>query len=225
MPFAGDQLQPREVVDLVNEQWPQNRVKATAVILAESQGFVGAYHLNFAPDGATLLSEDCGLMQINVNAKDIPSPREERLFTDAAYNVAEGRQLYDAPMTRDGKPDKRRFQPWVAYTSGWATFPEFWTWHQENGVPVGPWVPTGRYIQKAIAGVANWHQIIAETMTAAEALAFAEVMGGRFGVPVLPVLVTQKTTGFRLVTFTAPRRPAAPPADGVGPRPVPNSGF
>lgn len=223
MPYAGQQLQPRDCASLVNLHWPQNKTKALATLLAESQGYIEAYHLNFDTDGVTLLSEDCGIMQVNVRAADVGGARATQLLTDPVYNVGEARKLYDAPWIRDGVTDKRRFEPWVSYTSGWATFPEFWVWHQEAGVPVGPWVPTGRYIQKAIAGVANWHSLIEQDMTPEEALVFAQGRADVFGVKVKPTFAYKN--GLPIVTFIAPKRPTNPPADGIGPRPVENSGI
>jgi hypothetical protein len=222
--LAGDHLQPRDLTELVDAEWPQNRIKTVATILSESQGYVGAFNFNYDDQG-NVVSMDCGLMQVSVPQSQVGLPRTEQLLSDPVYNIAQGRLLYDQPMIRNGKQDKRRYQPWVGYRSGLATFPEFWVWHQVQGVPTGPWVPTGRYVQRAIAGVANWHQIIRKDKSKDEALAFAAAEAETFGVKVQPTLVHQKSTGLDLVTFVAPKAPSGAPADGVGPRPIPNDGY
>jgi hypothetical protein len=229
MPFEGKTLMQREIVDFVAPLWPTSKVKGTAVSLGESKGSLGAYNDNL--DGDFLVSRDCGAMQINIPASAIGTELENSLRTAstdpvvyvpvAEHNFRVGRALYDQPMTRDGKPGWRRWQPWVAYTSGWAMFPEWWVWHQVNGVPAGPWMPSGRFVQQAIRAVANWHLLIAKDMDVKAALAEAERLAEKFNV----------TTGIldysvrNAVFWHIPPHPTSPPLDGVGPRPVPNDGL
>lgn len=225
MPLAGKKLLPREIAQLGRSHWKDwELVKMVATAMGESAGYVGAWHDNEYSTG--ILSRDCGLMQINIRAEKIATPAEEMLRTESldhvAYwstaqaNVAAAYHLYEQPWPYH---DIRRWQPWVAYTTGWATFPSFWVWHQENGKPIGPWLPTGRYLHQAIAGVANFHVMIRKDMTLEAALAYAVKAAAHFGVDA----DLHARRGY--VAFQVPRKPDAPPQDGVGPRPVPNDGV
>src|ERR1051326_1341823 len=113
MPFAGKQLQPREIVSHVAGHWPNSKVKAVATALGESAGFIGAWHDNMEPpDNITVLSRDCGLFQINIENKYIGTTVEDNLRTEstdpavyepiARNNTDAAYRLYETPWTRDG---------------------------------------------------------------------------------------------------------------------------
>ena len=216
MPYAGVQLMPRDICALVAPHFPNSKIKAVAVALGESQGYVGATHVN---DNDTT---DLGLFQINTPNEEVPG---NVLLTDAKANVDAAYALYEQPWIRNGKQDVRRWQPWVAYTSGWATFPYAWVWHQDpNGNPIGPWLKTGRFLHRAIAGVANWHLLIAKDMTLDQALAFAQSQAELFGVVDGSTPIEYQASTGMVISWKYAPAPVRDPADGVGPRPVPNDG-
>ncbi len=235
MPYAGKIIQPRDIVALAAPHWPNSKVKATATALGESAGSLGAWHDNVAEDG-NLTSRDCGLYQINLPAGrvslDPMSPTDyeaqfRTVSTDPAvyepvakFNVRQAAQLWAEPWKRNGKDDYRRWQPWVAYTTGWAMFPHAWVWHQEDGDPVGPWIPTGRFLHKACRAVANWHLLIAKDLSVDGAQDECERLLGQYGVTDCAVKYSDR----QAVYIYYPPKPANPPADGVGPRPVKNDG-
>jgi hypothetical protein len=190
MPFAGKNLSPREVAAHAAKFWTGvELVKAVATFLGESQGSLGAYNDNMSADGA-LFSRDCGLAQINLQARLVGKPEEARLRTTStdpadfepviAANLKPARALYDAPWKREGKLDKRRWQPWYAYSQGWATFPEWWIWARPW---LDHWAPTGRYIQQAIVGVANYRLLMKNDLDGPGALSLAQKHAAAFGVP------------------------------------------
>src|SRR3982751_130996 len=200
-----------------------------ATTLGESAGYIGAWHDN-EDDSGNVTSRDCGGMQVNIAARFIGTSVESALRTESLdpveymkvleHNIDAGFDLYSQPWKRDGKDDIRRWQPWVAYTTGWATFPHAWVWHQEDGNPVGPWMPTGRYIYRAIAGQMNRHILITKDWTPNRALRYAEEYADFFGIKdATPML----SSG--VVSFKFNPKPASPPSDGVGPRPVVNNGV
>ena len=234
MPWEGKQLQPREIAARVDDFW-DSLIKGTATFLGESRGFIGAYNLTKDSAGS-VYGKDCGVPQIHISYAEPPTREQIReestLRTESLDSVVyepvvtesfrRARELYDQGWTRDGKPDKRRWQPWVAYTSGWATFPEFWIWEHK----IGPWVPTGRYIQNALVGVANYHLLTKKDMNIVEALERAESLAEQFHV-VLGRLGVKKSKGFPdgfVGWVEIPAKPTAPPEDGTGRRPIPNSG-
>ncbi len=190
---------------------------------------------NHPPESLVITSRDCGLYQINIPAERIGTYTEDMLRTEsldpAVYepvmrtNLARARALYDADWVRDGKVDKRLWQAWVAYNSGWATFPEFWVWRQDaDHNPVGPWVKTGRYIQRAISAQMNYHILIVKDWTVENALYYGKRYAQHFNVKA-PLKASKETPGHpSIVGFVTPEEPTEPPADGVGPRPVPNDG-
>jgi hypothetical protein len=218
MPYAGVTLKQREAAAFIAAKWQNvdERHKALATAQAESKLSIGAWNDNFAEDDVTLLSRDCGLFQINVKAEDLPE-KEPQLRTDsqipyyyesvARYNVAVAKQMWD----------ERKFQPWVAVTSGWAWWPAWWVWRQVDKEPVGPWIATGRYIQKAIVGWANWHLLIAKTKNENGAVASAYNQQVKWKVEGELGLSAGK-----VAWLSHPPKPEEPPEDGVGPRP--NSG-
>jgi hypothetical protein len=227
-PYAGIQLQPRAMVGVITQYWPNQKVKALATAIAESHLYVGAWHDNLDTFDA-LISRDCGVFQINLSRYYVGTPVEDQLRTSSrdpnvygpvvANNVRAAYRLWASPWVRNGKPDYRRWQAWVAYGTGWAMFGEAWVWHQDNGVPVGPWVATGRYLHQAIRGVANYY-IVNSLMTESEALREAERLATQYGAKGELRFSDQK-----LVYWVFPPKPTAPPADGVGPRPIPNNGV
>ncbi len=218
MPLAGHQLLPREIAEFGHAHGWTNEIELTKMVatcLGESQGFIGANHLNGDPPS----SEDCGLMQISIMARDIGGPVEKGLMTTSKdreiwvpvvnENIRRGRNLYEA----------RKWQPWYAYTLGWATFPSWWVWHQENLKPIGPWMRTGRYIHRALVGVANFHVRIAKDKSLAEGVVLAETLASHFRVE-----GTLGTSSGYVNWTHVPPEPIHPPPDGVGPRPIPNTG-
>lgn len=178
-----------------------------------------------------VVSKDCGLFQISISASRINSGVEANLRTDATdedefmmvarENIEAAYRKWTEPWTRNGKSDYRRWQPWFGYTDGWAMFPEAWIWHQLDGVPVGPWQATGRYLHKAIRGVANWHLLVAKDMDSKGALAEGERLATNYGVEHGDLFYHPKS----FVTWKYPPIPPNPPSDGVGPRPAKNSGV
>jgi hypothetical protein len=179
-----------------------------------------------------IISRDCGVYQINIPARLINSPYEATLRTEsldpavympvARANVKAAYELWDNPWKRDGKTDFRRWQPWVAYTSGWAMWPEAWAWHRDpDGNRVGPWVPSGRYLHQAVRAVANWHLYIAHDMGSSEAIAEARRLADYWG-------ITKGTLTFderHGVYWNYPTAPTEPPTAEPWGYPVPNDGF
>jgi hypothetical protein len=180
--LMGTQLQPRELATLsMSEGWSHvNLIRAVAVWLGESQGYDRAYNDNerelrevktgtrvrdlvtgslyvvddgshgrvvengvsktIDPAGKVVLSRDCGICQINIPPEQIGTPAEEHLYNPLRC-IARARAMYE----------RRGFQPWVAFTSGIAMSPAWWKW----SVTKMAWVPTGRYLHRAIRGVGN----------------------------------------------------------------------
>jgi len=182
------------------------------------------------PESEVVTTRDLGLFQINVAASRLED-LEPLLWTDsdnptdwarvARYNVATAHSLWTY----------RRFQPWVAYTSGWATWNSWWVYrHQINPETgeleaVGPWVATGRYLQKSILGWANFHLLVRHDKTAAGALAFAKKQQAKWNVQGELGLKPNDQHQLAVAWLSFPPKPTEPPADGHGPRPVPNNGF
>lgn len=232
MPLAGKVIIPREIAHQAKAHWANYELtKAIAVALGESAGTLGAYHDNEDAHG-NVTSRDCGLYQINISFPKIGTEAEFELRTESLdpieyepvmlNNLERARALYDSPWLRDGERATRLWQPWVAYTQGWATFPEFWIWHQDaEKNPVGPWVKTGRYIQRAISGQMNFHLQILKDWTAEQALFYGKRYAKHFNVNA--ELRLSKKEPF-IVGFDTPPIPTEPPADGVGPRPQENDG-
>ena len=227
MPYAGKTLMPRVIAELCRPHWKSYELtKAIATSLAESSGSVGAYHDNLDGHGE-IKTRDCGLFQINIPAVRVGTYIEEALRTEstvpseylsvAKNNIEAAIRLYNTQWDRWRK---RLWNPWVAYTTGWATFPEWWVWRHVDGQPVGPWVKTGRYIHKAIAGQMYYHIAILRDWSVEQALDYSRLYTSKFHV----------TTGSLaekdgiLQWVKIPPMPSAPPADGVGPRPITNDG-
>lgn len=233
--YAGKTILPREIAEENYNYWRNYELtKSVAVALGESGGSLGAWHDNYKSDGTTLSSRDCGLFQINIPASQVGSDVESDLRTESLdpmiyipvkqANAYRAYEMYNRAWMRDGDQDIRRWQAWVAYTTGWATFPEFWVWRHVNGVPEGPWVATGRFIQRAIAAQMNLHLVIMKDWNETQALYYAKRYAKNFKVNSKPFIKRPKS-GPAVVAFEVPAKPVNPPADGVGPRPVPNNGV
>ncbi len=185
------------------------------------------------PESEVITSRDCGLFQINLRADDVGTEEEANLRTESIdplvwqpvmdANVQRARLMYDRAWMRDGKQDIRRWQAWVAYITGWATFPEFWVWRQDaDHNPVGPWVKTGRYIQRAIAGQMNRRVMFVGDWGEKEAVYYGKRYARHFGINP-DALYWDAKNG--IVGWHVPPAPQAAPSDGVGPRPIPNNGV
>ena len=115
----------------------------------------------FNPVKEQVASRDCGVMQINIPARLLGTEAELALRTEshdrdeatrvALQNLHAAAELFITPWVAGRK---RQWQPWVAWTSGWAPYPEAWCWSR---VTPDTWVATGRFLHKAIRGVANEH--------------------------------------------------------------------
>ena len=233
--YAGKTVLPREIAAVNYNYWRNYELtKSIAVALGESGGSLGAWHDNYESDGVTLSSRDCGLFQINIPANKVGTSVEDTLRTDSLdvdiygpvweANTDRAHQMYNTPWTRNGKQDIRRWQAWVAYTTGWATFPEFWVWQHHDDAPNGPWVKTGRFIHRAICAQMNFHLVILKDWDEATALRLGARYAAHFGVKG-DLLIKRPKNGPAVVAFETPPMPEAPPADGIGPRPVPNNGV
>ena len=229
MPYAGKTLLPREIAELCAPYWGgAGLVKAVATCLGESHGSIGAWHDNL-DDSGKIKSRDCGIFQVNIPARAVGTADEDNLRTEsmdpmiwrpvAEGNVAEAHNLYNQPWTRNDKPAKREWQPWVAYTTGWATFPEWWVWARPT---LDHWAATGRYVQQAIVGVANYHLLIAKDRNPEQAVFQASQFQKTFKVK--GELGYDSDRGV-VKWMSHPSKPAEPPADGIGPRPRPNDGH
>lgn len=184
------------------------------------------------PESEVLTSRDCGLYQINIPAKNVNTSVEYSLRSEstdpAEYepvrdaNIKRASDMYNTVWVRDGKTDIRRWQAWVAYTTGWATFPEWWVWRHVNGIPQGPWVKTGRFIHRAVAGQMNYHLVILKDWNEQQALYYGKRYAAHFGITQGKLVINKQG----IVTWDSiPSMPSAPPADGVGPRPKSNNGV
>lgn len=232
--FLGKQLQPRDIAAALEAAWKRAKkpipditlCRLTADALGESKGYVGALNDN-RNEAGDVWQRDCSFMQIGIAARYIGTAVEARLRTEskdpAVYepvvaHVADAAcNLFYSPWTRDGKPTIRAHQPWFADTLGWATWPEWWVWARPW---LDHWAATGRYIQKAIAGVAN-HKLVNKHAASDSALRTAVALQEHFGVA--GTLGIDKKRGI-VVWTSSPRKPTTPPPDGVGPRPRPNDG-
>jgi hypothetical protein len=227
--LSGKVLMPRDIAAAGIEFWHNYELtKMIATALGESAGYLGAFHDNYDPTNTVIVSRDCGLMQDNIPAAEIGTPVEDGLRTESfdpavygpivEHNVHTAWDLYNEPWV--GRPI-RLWQPWVAYTTGWATFPAWWIWHQDtSGNAVGPWIPTGRYIHRAIAGQMNNHIVNLKDWTVDYALRWGQNYAREFGID--PSLLYVTSAG--ILSWHIPPKPTEPPADGVGPRPVANNG-
>jgi hypothetical protein len=134
---------------------------------------------------------------------------------------------YNSPWERNGKLEKRRWQAWMAYTSGWATFPYAWVWHRDiDHNPVGPWLRTGRYIFYAIVGQMN-NLVVNEKLWSPEmALTYAKKYAAHFEIKDgSDVYLGKDARGNMIVKWRFAPSPTAPPEDGSGPYPQPNNGV
>jgi hypothetical protein len=237
----------REVVTLVAPHWPNKKVRATSVAIAESHCSLGAWHDNFpasthklfhlndpvaaleepfehyeaARVDASPTSRDCGLFQINIDGGKIGSSLEASLRTEsldpamylpvAKANVRAAYKLWE----------RRGWQPWVADNTGWTTYPEAWAYHHVDGVPVGPWVPSGRYLHQAIRAVANWHLLIAKDLGQTEALLEANRLANQYGITKGDLAYDER----HAIYWIYPPAPTEPPTGPPWGYPVPNHGL
>lgn len=96
-----------------------------------------------------IISRDCGIFQISIQAKYVGTQVERDLY-NPEHNIRAARRLFDTRITLR---KRRRFQPWYAFTKGWATFPGRWVWSLKQE----EWILTGEYMHKAVRGVANFY--------------------------------------------------------------------
>ena len=106
--LLGTQLGPRKLAELAYSAGVtdfKDVARATAIGLAESQGYTRAYNDNLDANG-NVISRDVGIWEINIPASEIGTSVEENLY-DPVQNAAAMAQLHS----------RRGWQPWVAYTS------------------------------------------------------------------------------------------------------------
>lgn len=158
MPYGGDRLEPYEIAELLHNVGFRDLdlVEMVATVLGESGGYTAAYNDNRDNSGR-VISRDVGLGQINIPRRHIGTRREKNL-QNPIKNVKAIKRLFD---TRETLTKRRRFNPWYAFTKGWATFPHWWVFRSADvakaqGLP-REWIRTGRYIHQAIVGVANFY--------------------------------------------------------------------
>lgn len=139
--LIGPQLQPSQLAALAWNAgcWktPGALVRAVAVSLSESQGFVRAINDNRLADG-TLLSRDVGLMQINIPASAVGTRTELDLYVPE-INLAKACDLYES----------RGFQPWVAFNSR-VFLRDSYSAKAARGV--GNWLAQGMRDERALDG-------------------------------------------------------------------------
>lgn len=230
--FLGHGMMAREICPYVEHHWPNQRIKGVATSLGESHGRLGAYNDNHDETGITV-SRDCGPMQDNIVARYIDTLTEWSLRTLSSDPVEIDRvmksnmlwayQLWSTMSDfRDGKRDYRRWRPWVADTSGWAWHPRCYVWHRDiDKNPVGPWVKTGEYLQKAIRGVANYDHLT-KKKSAKDVLAWVEVQCQNFGI--LPEWCQWDYDSKKLIYYIPEKLPVAPPEPGELDYAQPNDG-
>jgi hypothetical protein len=142
--LKGERIAPRYLAQHCWDQgWRDKElVTMVAVILSESQGYTEAVNDNVDKVTGAIKSRDCGLSQINIPASKIGTQEEKDLY-EIDYNLYRAWQLYKT----------RGFQPWYGYTLGYATSPKWWTYSEKYK----EWRRTGRYIHRAVKGVANFY--------------------------------------------------------------------
>ena len=176
MPYAGKTVMTRDNARRLKALTPWRNYTLTeglAVALGESSNSLGAWHDNDD-------SRDCGLYQINIPERLVGTATEFRLRTESkdplVYDPVWENNIHAALSLQE----ERGWQPWVAYP--WAVFPYAWVWHHEDGVGVGPWVPTGRYLFKAIAGQMNNMIVNERAWTQKQGLFYAKRYADHFGI-------------------------------------------
>lgn len=135
MPLPGKAMEPRDIAKLCHETgWRDlELVVAVAVCLSESNGYPLAYHDNQGKNP----SRDVGLFQINIPHEQVGTGFEKNLY-DIEVNAQRARNLYI----------RRQWEPWYGYTNGYALSTK---WYRDDGKP------SGRYLQRAVRGVANFY--------------------------------------------------------------------
>jgi len=141
--LEGDQMLPSAIAEIAHGVgWRDtDLVVAVAVCLAESQGFTKARCENYDTNGK-MLTVDVGPWQINMPGAEI-SGDEFRRLQDPVYNARRAYRMWES----------RKWQPWVAFNTGVATNGNWWAF----SVDKAEWHRTGRYLHRAIRGVANFH--------------------------------------------------------------------
>ena len=81
---------------------------------------------------------------------------------------------------------------------------------------------TGRFIHKAVAGQMNYHLVILKDWNADQALYYGRRYAKHFGITKGKLVINKQGI---VIWDDIPTMPTTPPADGVGPRPVPNDGV
>jgi hypothetical protein len=142
--LKGERITPRYIAQYCWDQgWrDKDLIIAVATCLSESQGYIEAVNDNVDKETGQIKSRDCGLFQINIPKNQVGTIMEDRLY-EPEYNVYRAWKLYES----------RGFQPWYGYTLGYATSPKWWTYSEKYK----EWRRTGRYIQRAVKGVANFY--------------------------------------------------------------------
>jgi len=123
---------------------PLELVTVVAIVLSESAGFVHA-HCDNLDDQGRVTSRDCGLFQINVPfavPDDPPVKAEVRSGSKVGRAAKWGSQFELEENFRAARSlyERRGFQPWHGFTGGIALGEGY----------------RGRYVQRAVRGVANF---------------------------------------------------------------------
>lgn len=150
MPVAGKRLMPREIASLCYRHgWTDTKdlVVAVAVCLSESNGYPRAWNDNVV-DGV-VKSRDLGLFQLNHPAKVIGTAAEENMYIPG-WNVQAARQHYLRAIDYYGADFG--WKPWYGWLDGYATDPAWWVKSRKTG----RWFKPGRYLHRALRGVANF---------------------------------------------------------------------
>ena len=128
--LVGRQLKPRELAAIFHRVGfrGEDLIIMVATCLSESQGYSEAYHDNV--ENGKLLSRDVGIGQINI----------PRRMLGTRYEFKLNWPIFNARVCFDYYKD-RGFRPWHGFTRGLATDPK----------------AKGRYIHRAIEGVANFY--------------------------------------------------------------------
>lgn len=220
---------------IVEEPWRMEgkTVAETLLDIAKEARAEAAKVAGHSSDSPTFTSRDCGLGQINIPWRLVGTETETNLRTEskdpliykpvARKNIQAVAALYTSPwIFPSGHRGWREWQAWVAALTGWCWYPEFYCWHRDaNGQPVGPWVPTGRFLQKAIRAVVNHDLLIAKKWTdPRKAVEAGERLAEIYGVTKGELAYDAK----KFVYWKYPTAPTSPPADPWAAYPKRNDG-
>lgn len=184
--------------------------------------------LGFEPDPGEIrestieiASRDCGLFEINIPGRDIGTSieyelRTESLVPDVANRVALANMRAAANLYRQrwSSREFREWQAWVAVLTGWAFYTEAYVWSK---VVENTWVATGRYLHKAIRGVANMHWKSGHVFLMG-ALSVAEDLASLYGIEKGDLWVDPAHQE-RGVQWRYPPKPTEPGTDADYPKP------